>query len=93
MQERKKELVKHADAIILAPGGWGSLDELFEVLTLNQIGVTNITVGILNVNGYYDSLLKLFDDMIEKGFVSEKHRKWYIERKDVDSLLKDLLDA
>lgn len=92
MQERKKELVRNADVVVLAPGGWGSLDEIFEVLTLNQIGVTNLMVGILNIDGYYDALMKLFDDMITAGFVAERHRKWYKEVSDIDALFDKVIE-
>ncbi|HET9068713.1 MAG TPA: TIGR00730 family Rossman fold protein [Amaricoccus sp.] len=68
MHERKKVLFMNADAIVTLPGGPGSLDELFEVLTWRQLGLHDKHVYLLNVNGYWDPLLALLAHMVEQGF-------------------------
>lgn len=68
MHERKKVMFMNCDAVVLLPGGAGSLDELFEVLTWRQLGLHNKPIILLNVNGYWDPLIKLIDHVIDQGF-------------------------
>jgi uncharacterized protein (TIGR00730 family) len=68
MHERKKVMFMNADAIVTLPGGPGSLDELFEVLTWRQLGLHEKPVYLLNVNGYWDPLLALLDHLVAQGF-------------------------
>ena len=63
-----------ADAFIGLPGGWGTMDEIFEVLTWNQIGYHQKPVGLLNVGGYFNKLLDFFDHMVQERFVAPEHR-------------------
>lgn len=74
MHSRKMIMHTLADAFIGLPGGFGTMDELFEVLTWNQIGYHQKPVGLLNVDGYFDKLLDFFDHMVTQGFVSPAHR-------------------
>ncbi|MCO5572795.1 hypothetical protein L7F22_026554 [Adiantum nelumboides] len=69
MHERKAEMARQADAFIAMPGGYGTLEELLEMITWSQLGIHDKPVGVLNIDGYYDSLLKLFDKSVEEGFM------------------------
>jgi len=68
MHERKKVMFMNADAIVTLPGGAGSLDELFEVMTWRQLGLHDKPIFLLNTNGYWDPLVTLVDHMIRSGF-------------------------
>ena len=72
MHERKKVMFMNADAIVALPGGPGTLDELFEVLTWRQLGLHAKPVLLLNVNGYWDPLLALLDHVVGGGFVDRE---------------------
>lgn len=68
MHERKKVMLYNADAVVVLPGGPGSLDELFEALTWRQLGLHDKPIVILNVEGYWDKLRELVDHMLAQGF-------------------------
>ncbi len=68
MHERKKVMIMNADAVIVLPGGPGSLDELFEALTWRQLGLHDKPILVLNVDGYWDALHTLLDQVINQGF-------------------------
>lgn len=70
MHARKALMADLADAFIALPGGWGTFDELFEILTWSQLGLHRKPVGVLNVQGYFDPLLALIAHAIDEGFVS-----------------------
>lgn len=90
MHERKLLMAKHADAFIAMPGGFGTLDELFEMITWGQLGIHAKPVGLLNVNGYFDPLLQWIDGAIEAGFVGEKHRGLVLIADDPAQLLDSI---
>ena len=69
MHERKKRMADLADAFIALPGGWGTLDELAEILTWQQLGIINKPIGILNTNNFFNSLLDQMNKMVEEGFL------------------------
>lgn len=71
MRERKKLMEEKADAFVAVPGGIGTFDEFFEILTLKQLGRHQKPVAILNVNGYYDNLVKLLEVAVSEGFMTE----------------------
>jgi uncharacterized protein (TIGR00730 family) len=75
MHERKALMAEQADAFIALPGGYGTLDELFEALTWTQIGLQAKPCGVLNVDGYYDALLAMLDRMAADGFLRSGHRE------------------
>ncbi|KAL8140607.1 hypothetical protein V2J09_006628 [Rumex salicifolius] len=75
MHQRKAEMAKHSDAFIALPGGYGTLEELLEVITWAQLGIHQKPVGLLNVDGYYNSLLSFIDQAVEEGFVSPNARR------------------
>jgi uncharacterized protein (TIGR00730 family) len=74
MQERKAMMMEMADAFVALPGGLGTLDELAEVLTYNQLRIFDKPLGLLNVNSYFDHLMKFFDHGVMEGFVRKEHR-------------------
>lgn len=74
MHERKAMLGDLADAFIALPGGFGTFEELLEVLTWAQLGIHRRPCGLLNVGGYYDPLLAMFDRAVEERFVRAEHR-------------------
>ncbi len=76
MHERKKVMFMNCDAIVVLPGGAGSLDEFFEVLTWRQIGLHEKPVIVLNIDGYWDKLIELLDHVIEQGFADASLRKF-----------------
>ena len=71
--DRKDEFMSRSDAFIVLPGGVGSLDELAEIMASNQLGIINKPVGILNTEGYYDNLLKWFNNAVSEGFISSSN--------------------
>ncbi|OVA19584.1 Cytokinin riboside 5'-monophosphate phosphoribohydrolase LOG [Macleaya cordata] len=74
MHERKAEMARRSDAFIALPGGYGTMEELLEMITWSQLGIHDKPVGLLNVDGYYDFLLALFDKGVEDGFVKPSDR-------------------
>ena len=74
MHERKALMNEHSDAFIALPGGFGTLDELFEAITWGQLGIHRKPIGLLNVDGYFDPLLQWIDHRSRKGFVRPHHR-------------------
>ncbi len=87
MAERKDKMLELSDAFIALPGGFGTLDELSEILTFNQLRITDKPLGILNVDGYFDHLLKFFDHAVEVGYVRQEHRNNLIVANDIETLL------
>jgi uncharacterized protein (TIGR00730 family) len=75
MHQRKQLMNDLCDGIIMLPGGFGTLEEFFEVLTWLQLGLHNHPVGILNINGFYDMLLKQMDVMVEQRYLKPANRK------------------
>ena len=73
MHTRKMLMVEKSDAFIAMPGGMGTLDETFEILTWKYLGLHNKPVVLANINGYWDHLLKLLDSMIESGYTPKRH--------------------
>jgi len=74
MHTRKAVMAEHADGFVALPGGFGTLDETIEVLTWNQIGTLAKPVAFLDVNGYYESLFRFFDDAVAAGLLMPAHR-------------------
>lgn len=74
MHERKQKMAELSDAFVAMPGGFGTLDELAETLTWVQLGILSKPAGLLNVGGFYDPLVRMFDQMVESGFLSKKNR-------------------
>lgn len=90
MLERKEIMAENSDAFITMPGGYGTLDELFEMLTWTQLGIHHKPVGLLNIHGYFDPLLAMVDSMVAAGFVRDTHRALVISETDPNALLDRL---
>lgn len=90
MHERKAEMARWADAFIALPGGYGTLEELFEVITWAQLGIHTKPVGLLNVDGYYDSLLSFIDFAVDEEFVSRKARSIIVSAPSAKELMRKL---
>lgn len=73
MHERKATMAALADGVIVLPGGFGTLDEMFEILTWNQLGLVASPVVLLDVDGYFDSLFGFIDEVVRSGFSSPEH--------------------
>lgn len=91
MHERKALMAAKADAFVAMPGGFGTFEELFEVVTWGQLGIHRKPVGLLDVAGYYDALLALVDRGVAEGFIPETHRELLCVDADPRGLL-DRLD-
>ena len=90
MHERKLKMHELSDGIIALPGGWGTMEELFEMLTWGQLGLHVKPVGLLNVNGYYNSLSALCDTMVREGFLHADVRHMLLLSDTVDDLLQKM---
>ncbi|RFZ84558.1 TIGR00730 family Rossman fold protein [Mucilaginibacter terrenus] len=91
MHQRKQLMNDLCDAIIMLPGGFGTLEEFFEVLTWLQLGLHNHPVGILNVGGFYDHLLMQMDVMVEQRYLKPANRKLVLASADAIELV-NLMD-
>jgi uncharacterized protein (TIGR00730 family) len=76
MHERKKMMYDLSDAFLVFPGGMGTLDELFEILTWKQIGIHDKKIALYNINGYFDHLLNFLDKAVEDGLLKQEHRDY-----------------
>lgn len=88
MHQRKLKMYELSDAMMTLPGGWGTMEELFETLTWGQLGMHNKPMGILNINGYYDSLKVLMTMMVHEGFLSEWTKKMVMVNESITDLLE-----
>jgi hypothetical protein len=87
MHERKALMADLSDAFIAMPGGYGTLDEFCEILTWTQLGLQRKPIGILNVDGYFDRLLDLFDHAVQQQFVKPMHRDMIVTDESPESLI------
>ena len=87
MSERRDLLLRDTDGVITLPGGYGSMDEHFEALTLAQLHQYHKPIGLLNVRGYYDPLLAMLDNMVQHGFLKAQNRLLCLDAPTVDELL------
>jgi uncharacterized protein (TIGR00730 family) len=92
MHERKALMARLADAFIALPGGYGTFEEFCEVLTWTQLGIQRKPCGLLNVNGYYDALLALFDHAMTEQFLKPAHRTLVISDTAPDRLVARLFE-
>jgi uncharacterized protein (TIGR00730 family) len=92
MHERKAVMAELSDAFVALPGGTGTLEELFEVYTWNQLGLHAKPLGLFNVRGYYDALARFLDHAVQERFVTRAHRAMLLVSEGLDDLL-DALDA
>jgi len=92
MAGRMKVIIDLSDGFITLPGGFGTLDELFEVLTLSQLNIHNKPVGILNINGFFDPLLQMLDTMYKEGYISEFSMSLLLVDDDIENLYQKMLN-
>ena len=92
MHERKAVMADLADGFIAMPGGFGTFEEFCEVVTWSQLGIHAKACGLLNVDGYYDPLLELFDHAVREGFLREENRRLVLEDRDPERLLEKMVD-
>jgi len=92
MHERKQRMADYSDGFIALPGGIGTLEELFEIWTWAQLGFHAKPCAVLNVNGYFDGLIRFVDHAVAEGFLKSDHRAMLIVETDPDKLL-DRLEA
>jgi len=87
MHERKLKMQEISDGFIAMPGGFGTLEELFEIITWLHLGLHTKPIGLLNVNGFYDDLLKLFENMVRNGFVKMENFELLLVDTSAENLL------
>lgn len=92
MHQRKTKMNELSDGVIALPGGFGTLEELFEMLTWAQLGLHKKPVAILNINGFYDELLSFIRIMVDKGLLKEINRKMLLVGEDIEDLLDKMRD-
>ncbi len=90
MSDRKVIMSKLVDAYITLPGGFGTLDELFEALTLNQLQIEKKPVGLLNINGFFDATLLQLDKMVAEGYLKKVNRKMLLVGTSVNELMQKM---
>lgn len=87
MHERKTKMNELSDAVIAMPGGFGTLEEFFEILTWAQLGLHKKPMGLFNINGYFDPLMEMLRNMKEKGFLKESNYQMVLISSSIDELL------
>ena len=92
MHERKLRMQKVSDGFIAMPGGMGTFEELFELLTWLQLGLHDKPIGLLNVNHFYDDLINQLETMVRKGLLKMENFELLLVDDDLDSLLKKMVD-
>ncbi|XP_023546903.1 cytokinin riboside 5'-monophosphate phosphoribohydrolase LOG1-like isoform X1 [Cucurbita pepo subsp. pepo] len=90
MHQRKAEMARHSDCFIALPGGYGTLEELLEVITWAQLGIHDKPVGLLNVHGYYNSLLSFIDKAVDDGFIMPSQRSIIVSAPNAKELVQKL---
>ena len=93
MLERKQRMADLSNAFLTLPGGTGTLDELFEMLTWSQLGYQKKPCGLLNVEGYYDPLIAMLDNAMAEGFLKPQYRSLLIVAEDPEHLIDLLVTA
>lgn len=93
MHERKQKMAEISDGFLALPGGFGTLEEMAEILTWVQLKLIQKPVGILNIQGFFDPLLQLFDRMVDTGFLKKTNREILIVGNDPEKILHELRTA
>jgi uncharacterized protein (TIGR00730 family) len=92
LSERKEMLQEYADYFVALPGGFGTLDEMFEIIASAQVGAHDKKLIIVNINGFFDDLLNFFDKIYKEKFCPEKNKNFYLVVNNVDECAKYLKD-
>lgn len=87
MHERKLKMYDRAEGVLVLPGGWGTMEEMFETLTWGQLGMHTKPVGLLNTNGYYDPLKAMNSTMVQEGFLNEYTNNMLMYSRSIEELL------
>lgn len=90
MHERKKKMADLSDAFIALPGGIGTLDELFEIFTWRQLNLHSKPIGLLNINGYYDSMINFLQTMVANGFLKRETLDVLVVKDNIEGLIDHL---
>ncbi|REC52968.1 TIGR00730 family Rossman fold protein [Chryseobacterium piscium] len=90
MHERKTKMNDLCDGVIVLPGGYGTLEEFFEMITWAQLGLHKKPIAILNIDGFYDDLIKLVQTMVDKGFLKQINREMLLVSDSIDELLEKM---
>lgn len=93
MHERKAMMAELADAFIAMPGGFGTFDEFFEIVTWAQLGLHAKPIGLLNVDGYFDLLLTFINHVLEERFIQQRHYRLMTTSDDPDALISALIKS
>ena len=93
MHERKKVMIMNADAVVVLPGGAGSLDEFFEALTWRQLGLHSKPIILLNIEGYWDPLFNMLDHIVEQNFAGDDILSYVTSVPDIPALENALKSA
>ncbi len=88
MHERKMVMFEKSDGAIILPGGFGTLDEMFELLTWGQLGLHKKPIGILNINGYYDLLISFIENMVKQNLLRKANQDMLLVSHDPDELIQ-----
>ncbi|WP_162053629.1 LOG family protein [Pontibacter pamirensis] len=91
MHERKALMASRSDAFIAMPGGFGTLDEVNEIITWNQLGIIRKPVAFYNVNGYYNKFIEMIDHAVAEGFIKPAYRNSLIVEEDAATLLRKVV--
>lgn len=91
MHERKQRMADLANAFVALPGGWGTLDELAEILTWRQLGIINQPIAVLNTNSFFTPLLDQMQRMVDDGFLRSSNLDKLIVRDEPESLLRAII--
>lgn len=92
MSNRKVQISKLVDGYIALAGGFGTLDEIFEALTLGQLGIEQKPIGLLNTNGFFDPLLSQLDLMVAEGFLKPENRAMVLLSNSIEDLIRQMQD-
>ena len=90
MHERKTKMNELSDGVIVLPGGYGTLEEFFEMITWAQLGLHKKPIAILNIDGFYNDLIKLVQTMVDKGFLKQVNQEMLLVSDSIDELLEKM---
>jgi uncharacterized protein (TIGR00730 family) len=90
MHERKAKMAELSNGFVAMPGGYGTFEEFCEIITWAQLGLHRKPCGILNISGYYDPLMRLFDHAVAEGFLRPANRQLVLEESDPERLITAL---
>jgi uncharacterized protein (TIGR00730 family) len=93
MHERKQRMAEISDGFLALPGGFGTLEEMGEILTWIQLKLITKPIGILNINGFYDQFLNMLDNMVASGFLKKNNREILLSSNDPAAIINSLKNA